>query len=187
MSADFPARPFVARELPPGQSAPHRFALNPPYVFGRASAPRPVEELPSISEFLDTAPPIEQFAPSAPATTTVEQRESDWPSWGGETSAPPPAADEWARDDWQSFDWGAAAHLGTAPPDAAAAAWASTDWNEPSGNKQSRQSAAEALARALDQISQRIRAGELRVPGSETVQDDAAIAATLAALLGIRR
>lgn len=185
MSADFPVRPYVTRDVSPGPVAAHRFALNPPYVHGRPPASRAVEELPSISEFLDTAPPIEQFAPPS---SVVEQREGDWPSWGGETPAPSQSvAGEWARDDWQSFDWKSAANLGTAAPDAAAEAWASTDWNEPRGSRQSRQSAAEALARALDQISQRIRAGELRVPGSETVQDDAAIAATLAALLGIRR
>jgi hypothetical protein len=198
MSADFPVRPYVARDVSPAPAATHRFALNPPYVHGRPFAPREIEELPSIREFLDDAPPIEQFAPHSPSHTPPPAPlmpsappalpEGDWPPWGGETPTPAqPVADEWARADWQSYDWRSAANLGTAAPDAAAEAWASTDWNEPGGSRQSRQSAAEALARALDQISHRIRAGELRVPGSETVQDDAAIAATLAALLGIRR
>lgn len=185
MSA-FPQRPFLAAKR--GNSIPasgKRFLIAPPYVHGRSepvTVSQPAaEELPSIDEFLDRTPPIEQFAPPPPAPG----RATEW-SWGGEESA---AAQQSAapQSDWQSFDWGSAASLGSAPPDAAAEAWASTDWSEPAGTKEARQSAAEALAKALDHIARRIRAGELRVPGPDSVQDDAAIAATLATLLGIRR
>lgn len=186
MSA-FPQRPFLggqsSNSLPPSNK---RFVIAAPYVPGRAmpASVSAAEELPSIDDFLDHTPPIERYAPiqAEPPVAT------EW-SWGGEAAGSAPAtpiAPE-PTSDWEAFDWGSAASLGNAPPDAAAEAWASTDWTEPQGGKAARQSAAEALARALDQIARRIRAGELSVPGPETVRDDAAMTATLAALLGVRR
>jgi len=154
-----------------------------PFVHGRAPAIAQEAELPSIDEFLDDTPAIEEFAPTISASN---QPGREWPSWGGEAAASP-AMSGWAEDELQGFNWAGAAQLGALPPDPAADAWASTDWSEPRDSQRSRQSAAEALAQALDQIARRIRAGELRLPGSETVRDDAAIAATLAALLGIKR
>ena len=185
MSASRPVRPYVARSgavgIPPMAG---RFVLLPPYLHGRPPVSYAGETLPSIDEYLDHSPPIEQFAPDAPPATV----ESDWPSWGNQPSPPASAASEgWGRDDWQGYDWSSASKLGSAPADEASAAWASTDWSEPGGSREARQSAAEALARALEQISRRIRSGELRVPSPETRKDDAAIAGTLAALLGIRR
>lgn len=182
MSERFPMRPYVARQTTPAPSADARFVLAPPYVLGRIAG-IPERELPSIDDFLDHVPSIEKFAPAADA---VENRESEW-GWGGEAAPAPEAKTGWAGDDWQGYDWGGAARLGAPPPDAAAQEWASTDWSEPGESQQSRRSAAEALAHALDQIARRIRAGELRLPGSDTVRDDTAIAATLAALLGIKR
>jgi protein-L-isoaspartate(D-aspartate) O-methyltransferase len=180
----FPNRPFVSRQSSSAPQREARFVLLPPYVQGRATA-KPVEpELPSIDEFLDESPPIEQFAPVA---AIAPQRAAEWPSWGGEAAAASQAESGWAQDELQGFNWGGAAKLGALPPDPAADAWASTDWSEPKDSQRSRQSAAESLAQALDQIARRIRAGDLRVPGAETVRDDAAIAATLAALLGIKR
>lgn len=180
-----PVRPYVARarsaQVPAMAS---RFVLLPPYVNGRPPVSHAEPEIPSIDEFLDESPPIEQFAP---APLAAQGSAGDWPSWGNDAGNDLQNPGEAAREEWQGFDWGSAARLGSAPPDPAADAWASTDWTEPAGGKESRQSAAEALARALDQISRRIRAGELRVPGPEATQDDAAIAGTLAALLGIRR
>lgn len=184
MTSNFPAPPFVAppsvMHLPPMGGS---FVLQPPYVHGRAWVSPVAPEIPSIDEFLDDVPAIEQFAPAAAA---IPPNEAEWPSWGAQPP-PAPVSDEWTRDELQGFDWGSAGRLGSAPPDAAAQAWATTEWDEPGGSRQVRQSAAEALARALDQIARRIRAGELRVPGPETVKDDAAVAATLAALLGVRR
>jgi len=46
---------------------------------------------------------------------------------------------------------------------------------------------ADAIAVALDQIAERIRNGDLSLPGGGSVADPATIAATLAALLGVRR
>ena len=182
---DFPRKPFLPGVRSASPSAPaKRFEISAPYLFGRPAtvAAMPEAELPSIDEFLDRTPPIEEFAPAEPEPRSA----TEW-SWGEEATGGEMPAPEEPTADWQSYDWDSAASLGSAPRDAAAEAWASTDWSEPESSREGRQSAAEALARALDQISRRIRAGELRVPGPETVQDDAAIAATLAALLGIRR
>lgn len=186
MSRALPVRPYVARagavDIPPMSG---RFVLLPPYLNGRAPVSHAAEVIPSIDEYLDRSPPIEQFAPDAAARPDG----GDWPSWEAEPASAPASSGsaEWGRDDWQGYDWSSASKLGNVPADDASAAWASTDWGEPGGSRESRQSAAEALALALDQIARRIRAGELRVPAPDARQDDAAIAGTLAALLGIRR
>jgi hypothetical protein len=44
----------------------------------------------------------------------------------------------------------------------------------------------QAIAKALEQIAQRIKSGELAAPVPGSATDPATIAATLAALLGIR-
>jgi len=190
MTMQFPERPYIARASAFSARAPGApFSLLPPFVHGRPAVSHAVPDIPSINEFLDHLPPIEDFAPDAKEShSDAQQRGTEWESWGGEgMPSPSLVAGEKQSHDWRDFDWGSAGRLSKAPPDAAAESWASTDWEEPRGGQESRQSAAEALARALDQIARRIRAGELRVPSPETVKDDAAIAATLAALLGIKR
>jgi len=49
-----------------------------------------------------------------------------------------------------------------------------------------RKTAAHAIATALDEIARRIREGDLSVPAGP-MTDPAAIAATLASLLGVKR
>jgi hypothetical protein len=96
-------------------------------------------------------------------------------------------AAEWADTDWQQYDWRSLASLGEGAEAAASTEWASTDWdaNKPRA-KDVHPTAAQAIASALDQIAQRIRDGELApMPGMPT--DPATIAATLAAILGIRQ
>lgn len=179
MADQFPHRPYVGSSRPPGApgassiaGAQTGFLLHPPYVHGRV--------IPSITEFLDDAPPIEDFAPS--------RQGSDWPAWGGEAAAAAGAAEGWASADWQGYDWNAASRLTANPSDAVAAeAWASTDWDEQKGSGRASQSAADALAEALDQIARRIRAGELSVSGSGAASGESPIAAALAALLGTHR
>ncbi len=202
-------RPYVAGSTTPKQPPGDMpFVLFPPYVHGRASATsweveQPVTaretqssaELPSIQQFVDELPSISEFTaeetetPAAwPSSQEVEPAQAQsfaWPTWGVSEQPVPPSA--WETDDWQGYDWGAAGRLAHAEPDPAAEAWASTDWSEPTHARASRQSAAEALASALDQIARRIRDGELSVPGADTVKDQAAITAALAAVLGIKR
>ena len=136
------------------------------------------DELPPLEHFLDPLPPVDEFAPGSPIALE------------GSAGGPPSGvlASEWAEMDWQQYNWRALAALGESGDSAASNDWAATDWdaNRPRA-KDSRPTAADAIASALDQIAQRIRDGDLSVPmpGAET--DPATIAATLAALLGIRK
>jgi len=123
------------------------------------------DELPPVEHFIDPLPAVEDFAP-----------------------ADAPAAD-WGETDWQRYDWRAAAALGeSASESEATTAWATTDWDsEVPRPTEPRPTAAQAIATALDQIAERIRNGELALSSPGTATDPGAIAATLAALLGIRR
>jgi hypothetical protein len=138
---------------------------------GRASytveAEEEPDELPPVEHFLDPLPPVDYFAAEAQAN----------PSDAG-----------WGETDWQRFDWSAAAALGETAVDEATTEWAATDW-EGRGHRarEPRQSAANAIATALDEIARRIREGDLSSAGPGPVTDPATIAATLAALLGVRR
>ena len=125
-------------------------------------------ELPPIEHFIDPLPAVEDFT----ATETADSAATDW----GET-------------DWQQYDWRAVAALGeTVADNEATNAWATTNWDsEMPHPKEPRPTAAQAIATALDQIAQRIRDGELALPTPGTAADPTAIAATLAALLGIKR
>jgi hypothetical protein len=143
------------------------------------------DELPPVEHFLDPLPRVEGVAPLRPQTfegTRTGQR--DIPESG------PPSdtlASEWADTDWQHYDWRAAAGLRESGDSAATNAWATTNWDASAARaKDELPTAAQAIASALDQIAQRIRAGELGpMPGAAA--DPATIAATFAALLGIRR
>lgn len=137
-------------------------------------------------------PPIEHF------TDPMVQEES---SVGGDygfalddpfAELPLPATSDeqvWEERDWQQYDWRSAAALGEAGDPAAISAWAQTDWDNPaSAARDVRESAAQAIADALDGIARRIREGDLVIPQPPAaVPDPATIAATLAALLGVRR
>ena len=135
------------------------------------------DELPPVEHFLDPLPAVGEFAPENQSALE------------GNASRPPLStlASEWADADWQQYNWRAVAALGESGDSAASNDWAATDWdaNRPRA-KEVRPTAADAIASALDQIAQRIRDGDLAVPmpGAET--DPGTIAATLAALLGIR-
>ena len=212
-----PERPFVPRRTPTKPQpaiASGDFAVSRPFVPGadrerieslrleyaseqRAETPA---SLPAIERYLDLS------APSIAAPVDVE--EEPFADAGGEEEELPPVehfidplpavedfaitdapATDWGETDWQQYDWRAAAALGEAASESeATTAWATTDWDtEMTRSREPRPTAAQAIASALDQIAQRIRDGELAVPAPGTVTDPASIAATLAALLGIRR
>jgi hypothetical protein len=143
--------------------------------------PPPIEHfldpLPAVAAFapdvdgalIDKSPPPIEYTAAAPTTRTA-----------GETG--------WVEDDWQQFDWRAAAALGDGVEAVASNEWARTDWDvRAPAQRGERPTAAQAIASALDQIARRIREGELRVPPPGALTDPAAIAATLAALMGVRR
>lgn len=126
------------------------------------------DELPPVEHFVDPLPAVEDFAATGNADS---------------------AATEWGETDWQQYDWRAVAALGeTVAENEATNAWATTDWDSETPHPRApRPTAAQAIATALDQIAQRIRDGELALPTPGAATDPAAIAATLAALLGIKR
>lgn len=144
------------------------------------------EGAPPIEHFLDPLPPVVSFAPDADLALIDESASSM------ESNSPPTARAareaEWGEDDWQKFDWRAAAALGNGVDAEASSEWATTDWDmDPRASRDARATAAQAIAKALDQIARRIRQGELTVPQADALTDPAGIAATLAALLGVRR
>ena len=146
------------------------------------------DELPPVEHFLDPLPPVDHFAPAA------ERNRSDaWPEASDDLAsmgapAPDPSEPGWGETDWQHYDWRGAAALGETSVDEATTAWAATDWDGTGHRaREPRESAAHAIATALDEIARRIREGDLSPSGPGPMTDPATIAATLAALLGVRR
>ena len=135
------------------------------------------EELPPVEHFIDPLPPVEDFA----AEGVV-----DAVTMAADSPAPDPA-DGWEETDWQQYDWRSVAALGDTSETASEAsnAWATTNWDAEMPRR--KPSPEQDIASALDQIAQRIREGELPIPLPGAVSDPATIAATLAALLGMRR
>lgn len=155
--------------------------------------PRPVSselaedsELPPVEHFTDPLPPVAAFAPDS---TGALLDDAPYETAGdAQEGAPPSPETEWFEEDWQQYDWRAAAALGEAVESEATNDWAATDWEVVAAPVQDqRTSAAEAIASALDHIAQRIREGELSVPSPAALGDPAAIAASVAALLGVKR
>ena len=136
------------------------------------------DELPPVEHFIDPLPPVEDFAAEGVADAAV--------TMGADSPATDPA-EGWEETDWQQYDWRSVAALGDTSETAneASNAWAATDWDAEMPRR--KPTAEQDIASALDQIAQRIRDGELPFPLPGAVSDPAAIAATLAALLGIRR
>ena len=149
---------------------------------------RGIEDLPDVGDFEEEIyelPPVEHFIDSMP---DVNEFASDAEPAPNGVQTPDAAESGWLETDWQHYDWRAAAALGESANDEATNAWASTDWDGiVSRAREGRQTAAHAIAKALNEIAERIKAGELAVPGSGATPDPTTIAATLAALLGVKR
>ena len=138
-------------------------------------------------------PPIEHFTESAEEqgmyTAEASAAEFADPFAAGEPEAEVDSFG-WEETDWQRYDWRSAAALGETTDPEASSAWAQTDWGIAGTPppKDPRESAAQAIADALDGIARRIREGDLALPSAPGgVPDPATIAATLAALLGVKR
>ena len=149
---------------------------------------RQPDELPPVEHFLDPLPVVERFAPDADgALTDSLAAPTEEPPTNGRGAAGA-VETAWGETDWQRYDWRAAAALGETSDDEASNAWEATDWDGTGPRpRELRQSAAHAIANALDQIAQQIREGELSVPGPSGATDPAKIAAALASLLGVKR
>ncbi len=147
-------------------------------------------QLPPLEHFLDPLPRVGDFTPEGPHGFDPT-RAAGHEDAAAAASQPDSLAADWAIADWQKYDWRSVAALGESGESAASNDWATTDWDAtgpraaPAG-KDERPTAAQAIASALDQIAQRIRDGDLAVPMPGASTDPATIAATLAALLGIR-
>jgi hypothetical protein len=148
------------------------------------------EELPPLEHFLDPLPPISEFSPAAIADAVEAASEREFPDEPADNRSRGSVNSDWIETDWQRYDWKSAGALGDTERAQAEAsdAWAETDWEVPPPRNAERPRApADAIAMALDQIARRIRTGDLSLPGDGSVADPATIAATLAALLGVRR
>jgi hypothetical protein len=182
----------------------------PPFVapspVQRTARRTQVEDLPSIQEFRDELPSIDDFVDHRPIelppitdfvagdysfdeAPAVQHHDSDWFQQEAHDQ------DGWAMADWQDFDWTRAASLGvrTQAEDEANAAWNTVDWSEtpirstPSSERKNvAPPSADEVARALDGIAQRIRSGELVIDQLSGTPPEAALAAALAALLRMR-
>ena len=167
-------------------AGPQRSAPMPPVDITLEEDVEEPEELPPLEHFLDPLPPILEFSPSPSDSTAGD----DFPDESADIESHDRVESDWVETDWQRYDWKSVAALGDAERAQADAAndWAMTDWDVPSQQKIDRtKTPADAIAVALDQIAQRIRNGDLSLPGGGSVADPGTIAATLAALLGVRR
>jgi len=179
----------------------------PPYVRRPGDLWR--EELPPITRYLydsssepaDPAQPTFEPAfepafelsgqPKEPREPVLESME--WTSQYPAARKPAPAPAErdqsgaWILEEWEQYDWKKAATL-TADQDIVAAqqAWGDLEW-ESDAAAATRQRPPELVATILEGIARRIRAGELRVNGTPGMSEEAALAAVLATLLGLRR
>ncbi len=176
---------------------------HPPFVApGSRPAPRKVDALPSIQEFLDDLPSIEDFvdhsaglppvtdfvAEERPVEAPQNARDADW------FQQEEYDADGWAVAGWQDFDWTGTAALGARSEDdqEADSAWDTSEWN--AGDHDAAQASreghappsADEVASALDGIARRIRSGELVIDQLSGTPPEAAMAAALATLLRMR-
>jgi hypothetical protein len=140
-------------------------------------------ELPPVEHFIDPLPAVEDYAAEVNA---AEQDYEEKESSIGNPAFADSATTDWVETDWQRYDWRAAAALGDTGENEASNAWASTDWDVPRSTE-GKATTPDAIATALDQIAQKLREGDLALPGQGTVSDPATVVATLAALLGIKR
>ena len=188
------ARPFVpdagqAQAMEMSAAAPEPT----PIESHREPALRGIEEFvhedeyepPPIEHFTDPLPAVESFAPGNAGAMIEGIDAMDYTSVV--TSPPVPGSAGWVEEDWQNFDWRAAASLGDGPDVEATNDWATTDWDGASPlPRERRPTAAQAIATALDTIARRIRDGDLAPAAPGDLGDPTAIAAKLAALLGVR-
>jgi hypothetical protein len=205
-----PERPFIPSSTPtPRRTASTAaFHLARPFVHG-ASTPEaePYSALPLIDDFLESResydlPPVEHFLDPLPLVDSFGSDGGDVLIADAPERDVSVASDAYQTEDsemfgledrgwvdtgWQQFDWSGAAALGEGSAEASDA-WLETDWETTAPPvRDFRETAAQAIANALDQIAHRIRNGELVLPPPNLTTDPAAIAATLAALLGVRR
>ena len=188
--ADAGAAPPVV-EFAPAQQV-DREQLPPIEVFLDDDASPGYEEShepPPVEHFLDPLPEVASFAPDSDGALIEESAAAVGYARPADAGRSATEAG-WGVEDWQQYDWRAAATLGEGAESQASNEWATTDWEvgRPAAGNDKKPSAAQAIANALDQIAQQIREGDLTIPSpGGALTDPGAIAATLAALLGVKR
>jgi hypothetical protein len=134
-------------------------------------------EYPSIDEFLDDLPPIENFLASE------EEEVAD--------EAQPATDDDWVLAGWKSYDFSSLSALAMRTPSAPVRAVQEravrkTPDSTPSYSTSQPGPSADEIASALDGIARRIRSGELVIDHLHGIAPEAAMAAAIAALLRMR-
>lgn len=201
---------FLAAELPPpaSDSVPEQSMRSISDFMATAESPASIADFLAPESSFESAsgessidayelPPVEHFTDAGDADEMFGEGAGPAPDMDPFGSAVADAESEdfgWEETDWQRYDWRSAAALGEAADPEAHSAWAQTDWGVTAGGapppppRDLAESAAKAIADALDGIARRIREGDLVVPTTPAAAPDpATIAATLAALLGVRR
>jgi hypothetical protein len=149
--------------------------------------------MPSIDEFLDGLPPIEDFVDFGSPDVASSEPEAELEDTAVVTESAAPQVDGWAPAEFQSYDWESLAALNrSAPRQTAEESWSDADWPAP-GEVEARFRAesgaspsANEVADALDGIARRIRSGELMIENLYGAQPEAAMAAALAIILRMR-
>lgn len=173
----------------------------PPFAMPGVAFPRAVpqfEVLPSIRDFLDDLPSIDEFMDAgSSALPPIEEFLASHAVPASGVEPPDVDAEGWAIARWQSFDWNGAAALGvgsperlTSPDSWDAQAWSGAPLSMGSGMLRRGASdgpaSADEVVRALDGIARKIRSGELLIDRLTGVPPEAALAAAIAALLRMR-
>ncbi len=183
----------IAEQLPPIQAFLDHAPQHTGAQFGQPAdqyspdfAEEPYE-LPPVEHFMDPLPDVAAFGPDREGALINESAASvEYTSAAATTRTATETG--WVEDDWQNYDWRAAAALRDGVDAKASNEWATTNWDVGAPVRRDQNpAAAHAIASALDQIAQRIREGTLSVPPPGALTDPTAIAVTLAALLGVRR
>src|SRR5256885_15118190 len=117
------------------------------------------DELPPVEHFIDPLPAVADFAAENGGDEDIDADSTRAASGAAQT--------ELLETDWQQYDWRAIAALADSGGKEASAAWAETDWDARlPRTRETKPTAAQAIATALDQIAQKIRDGELALPGT---------------------
>lgn len=151
------------------------------------TAPRPAEpEYPSIDEFLDELPPIEDFLADENGVEQEVEAAAPTPA----PAKPAPSEDEWLEAGWKSYDFSSLTELSNRTPVRPRPAVMITETQEEPHRSAYSTSApgpsADEVAAALDGIARRIRSGELVIDNLHGTPPEAAMAAAIAALLRMR-
>ncbi len=143
-----------------------------------AADPPADDDFPLIEQFLDELPSIEDYLDAAPVPAEVAQSPVE--------SSVDPDPEGWAVAGWQSYAWDSLSSLARPKRNRATPeeAWNPEPW--PASFETGSGPTPDDVAAALDDIAQRIRAGELPIDQFRASPPEAAMAAVVAAMLRLQ-